>query len=150
MGREMGGRFRREGICVHLWLIHVRVWQKTTKFCKAVIFQLKKIKIKAFRREKKRRKYIKGKKSRNQWNWKKKKPYRNFTEPESRGKEAERSGDAKCEDWGSEREECPSVLPGLCGNTSPLGVFLTLTFCLSTELGGWYYFNGIWNLKMLA
>ena len=25
MGREMGGRFRREGICVYLWLIHVEV-----------------------------------------------------------------------------------------------------------------------------
>ena len=23
MGREMGGRFKREGIYVHLWLIHV-------------------------------------------------------------------------------------------------------------------------------
>ena len=34
MGREMGGRFQREGIYVYLWLIHVEVWQKTTKFCK--------------------------------------------------------------------------------------------------------------------
>ena len=25
MGREMGGRFKREGICVCLWLIHVEV-----------------------------------------------------------------------------------------------------------------------------
>ena len=25
MGREMGGRFKREGIYVHLWLIHVEV-----------------------------------------------------------------------------------------------------------------------------
>ena len=25
MGREMGGRFRREGTYVHLWLIHVEV-----------------------------------------------------------------------------------------------------------------------------
>ena len=32
MGREMGGRFRREGICVYLWLIHGEVWQKTAKF----------------------------------------------------------------------------------------------------------------------
>ena len=28
-------------ICVYLWLIHVEVWQKTTKFCKAIILQLK-------------------------------------------------------------------------------------------------------------
>ena len=25
MGRAMGGRFKREGICVYLWLIHVEV-----------------------------------------------------------------------------------------------------------------------------
>ena len=25
MGREMGGRFKREGISVYLWLIHVEV-----------------------------------------------------------------------------------------------------------------------------
>ena len=25
MGREMGGTFRRDGICVYLWLIHVEV-----------------------------------------------------------------------------------------------------------------------------
>ena len=41
MGREMGGRFSGEGIYVYLWLIHVDVWQKTTKFCKAIILQLK-------------------------------------------------------------------------------------------------------------
>ena len=41
MGTEMGGRFKREGIYVYLWLIHVDVWQKTTKFCKAIILQLK-------------------------------------------------------------------------------------------------------------
>ena len=40
MGQETGGRFKREGIYVYLWLIHVEVWQKT-KFCKAVILQLK-------------------------------------------------------------------------------------------------------------
>jgi len=45
MGREMGGRFGREGIYVYLWLIHVDVWQKTTKFCKAIILQLKNLKI---------------------------------------------------------------------------------------------------------
>ena len=37
MGRELEGRFGREGIWVYLWLILVDVWQKTTKFCKAVI-----------------------------------------------------------------------------------------------------------------
>ena len=42
MGREMGGRLRRERIYVYLWMIHVEVWQKTTKFCKAIILQLKK------------------------------------------------------------------------------------------------------------
>ena len=41
MGREMGGRFKREGIYVYLWLIHAEVWQKTAKFCKAIILQLK-------------------------------------------------------------------------------------------------------------
>ena len=39
MRREMGRRFKREGIYVNLWLIHVEVWQKTTKFCKAIILQ---------------------------------------------------------------------------------------------------------------
>ena len=38
---EENGRFKREGTYVYLWLIHVDVWQKTTKFCKAIIFQLK-------------------------------------------------------------------------------------------------------------
>ena len=38
----MGGRFKREGTYVYLWLIYVDVWQKMTKFCKAIILQLKK------------------------------------------------------------------------------------------------------------
>ena len=38
----MGRRFKREGTYVYLWQIHVEVWHKTTKFCKAVILQLKK------------------------------------------------------------------------------------------------------------
>ena len=42
MGREMGGRFKREGAYVSLWLIHVDIWQKPTKFYKAIILQLKK------------------------------------------------------------------------------------------------------------
>ena len=37
----MGGRFKRVGTYVHQRLICVDVWQKTTKFCKAIILQLK-------------------------------------------------------------------------------------------------------------
>ena len=37
--RDMGGRFKRDGIYVYPWLIHVEVWQKATKFCKAIILQ---------------------------------------------------------------------------------------------------------------
>ena len=40
---EVGGRFKREGTYVYLWLVHVNVWQKPTKFFKAIILQLKKI-----------------------------------------------------------------------------------------------------------
>ena len=40
MGREMRGRFKREGTYIYLWLIHVDVWQKPIRFCKAIIFQL--------------------------------------------------------------------------------------------------------------
>ena len=32
---------QREGTYVQLWLIHADVWQKTTKFCKAIILKLK-------------------------------------------------------------------------------------------------------------
>ena len=35
--REMGSGGR--GIHVYLWLIHVEVWQKTEKFCEAIILQ---------------------------------------------------------------------------------------------------------------
>ena len=41
---EVGVRFKREGTYVYLWLIHVDVQQKTTKFCKAITLQLKKLK----------------------------------------------------------------------------------------------------------
>ena len=41
MGREIGGRLKRQGIYAYLWLIHVEVFQKTTKFCKAIILRLK-------------------------------------------------------------------------------------------------------------
>ena len=41
-GWKVGGKFKREGIYVHLWLIHVDVWQKPPpQHCKAIIFQLK-------------------------------------------------------------------------------------------------------------
>ena len=36
-GWEKGGRFKREGTCVYLWLIHADVWQKPTQYCKAII-----------------------------------------------------------------------------------------------------------------
>ena len=41
MGREIGGRFKMEGIHVHLWLTHFEFSQKITKFCKSIILQLK-------------------------------------------------------------------------------------------------------------
>ena len=37
----MGGRFKREGTYVYLWLVHVDVWQKPIQYCKAIIHQLK-------------------------------------------------------------------------------------------------------------
>ena len=37
---EVGRRFKREGTCVYLWLIHADVWQKPTQL-KAIIIQLK-------------------------------------------------------------------------------------------------------------
>ena len=42
MGRAVGGRFKREGTYVYLWLIHVDVWQKPTQHCKASVLQFKK------------------------------------------------------------------------------------------------------------
>ena len=38
--------FQERGVYVYLWLIHVEIWQKTTKFCKAIILQLKINKLK--------------------------------------------------------------------------------------------------------
>ena len=40
-GEGAGMDVRREGTWVYLWLIFVDAWQKTTKFCKAIILQLK-------------------------------------------------------------------------------------------------------------
>ena len=37
----MGGRFKKEGTYVSLWLIHVDVWQKPKQYCKAIILHLK-------------------------------------------------------------------------------------------------------------
>ena len=37
----MGGRFKREGTYVYLWLIHVDIWQKPTQYYKAIILLLK-------------------------------------------------------------------------------------------------------------
>ena len=44
-GWEVGGRFKREGTYIYLWLIHVDVWQKPSQYCKVIIHQLK-IKLK--------------------------------------------------------------------------------------------------------
>ena len=39
-GVGWGGRFKREGTYVYLWLIPVDVWQKPTQYYKAIILQL--------------------------------------------------------------------------------------------------------------
>ena len=41
MGRGWGGRIKREGTYVYLWLIHSVVWQKPIQHCKAIILQFK-------------------------------------------------------------------------------------------------------------
>ena len=41
-GVGVGGRFKREGTYVYLWLIHVDIWQKTMHYGKAIILQLQK------------------------------------------------------------------------------------------------------------
>ena len=41
MGWEVGGRLKREGTQIYLWLTHIDIRQKPTKYCKAIIFQLK-------------------------------------------------------------------------------------------------------------
>ena len=40
-GWDGGGRFKKEGTCVYLWLIHVDVWQKPAQYHKAITLQLK-------------------------------------------------------------------------------------------------------------
>ena len=41
-GEVDGGEVGEGGDMVYLWLILADVWQKTTKFCKEIILQLKK------------------------------------------------------------------------------------------------------------
>ena len=38
-GWEVGGKFKREGTCVYLWLIHVAVWQKPRQHWKVIILK---------------------------------------------------------------------------------------------------------------
>ena len=38
---NLGGSFRRQGACVRLGPIHADVRQKPTRYCKAIVFQLK-------------------------------------------------------------------------------------------------------------
>ena len=40
-GLEAGGKVKMEGTYVHLWQIHIDVWQKSNQYCKAIIPQLK-------------------------------------------------------------------------------------------------------------
>ena len=52
----MGRRFKREGTCIYLWLIHVDVWQKPVKHHKAIILQLKiNLKRNSFNKERTKR-----------------------------------------------------------------------------------------------
>ena len=36
-GGGLGGRRKREGACVYLWLIHIDVWEKPTQQCKEIM-----------------------------------------------------------------------------------------------------------------
>ena len=45
---QVGGRFKREGTYVYLWLIHVYTWQKPIQRCKAIILWLKINNLKKF------------------------------------------------------------------------------------------------------
>jgi len=48
----MEGGARRQvqerGTYIYLWLIHVDIWQKPTQYCKAILLQLKRNKLKKF------------------------------------------------------------------------------------------------------
>ena len=37
----VGGRFKKEGTYVYLWLIHADAWKKPTQYCRTIICQLK-------------------------------------------------------------------------------------------------------------
>ena len=37
----MGGRFKREGTYVYLWLIHTDAWQKPMQYCKSNYISIK-------------------------------------------------------------------------------------------------------------
>ena len=39
MGREVDGEFMM-GTHVHMWLIHVNIWQKPLQYCKVINLQL--------------------------------------------------------------------------------------------------------------
>ena len=45
-GFGVGGRLKRQEMCVYLRLIHVVVQQKLTQYCEAIVLQLKKEKKK--------------------------------------------------------------------------------------------------------
>ena len=62
----MGGRFKREETYVYLWPIHVDVWQKPTKYYKAIILQLK---INVFKKtaQKKKKENPRYKQSQKRW-----------------------------------------------------------------------------------
>ena len=46
MGWEVEERLKKKGTYIHLWPIHVDIWQKPTQYYKAIILQLKKKKKK--------------------------------------------------------------------------------------------------------
>ena len=55
-GEADGREVEEGGGTVYLWLIHVDVWQKQTKFCKAIILQFKnKLKKNKLKKKKKGR-----------------------------------------------------------------------------------------------
>ena len=55
----LGGRFKREGTYLYLWLIHIVVWQKPRQHCKATVPQLKKKMEKSQKKKKKQQTQLK-------------------------------------------------------------------------------------------
>ena len=41
MGWEAGGRLKREGAYICLWLVHVDVWLKPTQYCRVIYLAIK-------------------------------------------------------------------------------------------------------------